>query len=791
VYWGTPSAGSDSESRSRHFTLRASPDAWSEQRFYFHTDAPLTSLRLDPGDNAGNGTETEFDAILVHETALDELLVSLTRRLEEASDKSPLLAARGDVYGELKRWREAAADYSLLITAETKDVELLKKRAEANRQAGERAAAIDDYTRVIELQPRNEEAFRSRGVLYRELKRWEEGLANWDALAVHAQDHAWDLGERAACLEQLGRWDDALRDRERAVEAAPLRDKFGFQAEVAGYWVQRGIPAAAKAAASRAFQFEVSNPHWWPLVQLAAATLYAGDRAVFDRTVPLLIDSFTAHADQRVWSLKRCLLAPVAEERLDMLGQADRWTWSGQRGIRALLAYRLGDLNRALQLLDGLFGEEAAFVRAMILAGLGRGTEAEAQLTQANERMLAARDRAIGRPHPEEYFNWNDWVCALVLQREANALILNAEERIAELNQLLAATPQDAVLLLERARLLQRVYRSDEALRDYRLVLELLPDQIDVRRELARLHAAAGKPEAALAELGRLVELQPDDPALARERADLYGRLAQWDNAAAEYGRLIDRRRAEGAVAAQLAEALRARGAHYIRAGQWAQAAADYASSVQSDSAEDSIAWMVPSVLWACAGDADAHQRQCRAMAERFRTSPDAPDAERTLKVMLLMENGLDRKHAKIDDVIKSLAAGTVDQGLAKWFVGTRALLAYRSGDLAEAQRSVDEALELVQAGGESRGAPPALLALAVQAMIHAKHGDAGAAHTTLDEMKSLLATDHRLRWHEDGTLDGASVLNGDRVVHDLLIPELLRRDAVQLLNATPAIPAP
>jgi tetratricopeptide (TPR) repeat protein len=433
-----------------------------------------------------------------------------------------------------------------------------------------------------------------------------------------------------------------------------------------------------------------------------------------------------------------------------------------------------------------LFGEEAAFLRAMILAGLGRGTEAEDQLAQANERMLAARDRSVGRPHPAEYFNWNDWVCALVLQREANSFILNADERITELNQLLADAPPDAALLLERARLLQRVYRSDEALRDYTQVLELEPDQVDVRRELARLLTSAGKPEAALSELGRLVELQPDDPALARDRADLYRRLGQWDNAAAEYGRLIDRRRAEAAPPPQLAEAFRARGAHYVHAGQWALAAADYAASVQSDPAENSIAWMVPSTLWACALDANEHRRQCRAMAERFRTSPDAPDAERTLKVMLLLEHGLDREHPMIDASAKSLAEGTLEPGLETWFLGTRALLAYRSGDFVVAQQSVNESLQLVQSDGGSRGAPPALFALAVQAMIHAKQGDATAAQAILDELKSLMATNHGMKWRDDGTLDGNSILNGDRVQHDLLIPEVLRREAVELINAHP-----
>jgi tetratricopeptide (TPR) repeat protein len=788
VFWGTTSADSESESRSRRFILHASPDAWSEQRFYFHTDAPLTSLRLDPGDSAGNGTEIEFDAILVQETALDELLVSLTRRLEEAADKSPPLAARGDVYSELKRWREAAADYSLLITAETKDVELLKKRAEAYRQAGERAAAIDDYTRIIALQPSGVDAYQKRGALYRELERWEEGLANWDALALHFRDHAWDLSERAWCCENLGRWDQALGYRERSIEVAPAKDKYQFQIQLAGHWVQRGLPAAAKAAIVRVFQLDILDPEVWQLHHLAAACQFAGDKTSFERTRALLIESFARTGNDRIWSLKCCLMMPPDAEALAGLRPADAWSWNSDHGIQALLAFRLGDLQRAQQTLDlaprgRLKEEEAKFLRAMILAQLGRSAEAQEVLAQANDSMQKLRDAAVGRTCPTEYGHWSIWIVALALQREANALILNSDERIAELDRLVASAPQDVALLLERARLLQRVYRNDEALRDYSQVLELQPDQADVRRELARLHAAAGKPEAALADLGRLVELQPDDATLVRERADLYGRLGQWDNAAAEYSRLIDRRRADNAAPAQLAEVFRARGAHYVRAGDWARAAVDYAASVQSDPAENSVAWMVPSALWACAGDADGHRRQCRTMVERFRTSPDAPDAERALKVMLLLENGLDRGIPMIDAAARSLEAGAVEPGLAKWFVGTRALLAFRAGDFAEAQRSVDETLQLVQADGESRGAPPALLALAVLALLQTKQEHAAAAQATLDELKSLMATDHRIQWRDDGSVDGGTILNGDHVLHDLLIPEILRREAAGLIT--------
>ena len=40
------------------------------------------------------------------------------------------------------------------------------------------------------------------------------------------------------------------------------------------------------------------------------------------------------------------------------------------------------------------------------------------------------------------------------------------------------------------------------------------------------------------------------------------------------------------------------------------------------------------------------------------------------------------------------------------------------------------------------------------------------------------MATEAKLKWQDDGTLDGTTFLNEERVQHDWLIPEILRREA-------------
>ncbi len=47
-----------------------------------------------------------------------------------------------------------------------------------------------------------------------------------------------------------------------------------------------------------------------------------------------------------------------------------------------------------------------------------------------------------------------------------------------------------------------------------------------------------------------------------------------------------------------------------------------------------------------------------------------------------------------------------------------------------------------------------------------------------------LMRTGAGMRWNDDGSLDGSSIVSGGRAQHDLLIPEILRREAERLMPA-------
>jgi len=303
-------------------------------------------------------------------------------------------------------------------------------------------------------------------------------------------------------------------------------------------------------------------------------------------------------------------------------------------------------------------------------------------------------------------------------------------------------------------------------------------------------------PTHATEAIERALQSNPNSVDFANRLLEICSNARAWQVGAAGLQTLIDHQRNAGAPPAQLAHALRLRGALQVRAGQWQSAADDYAESVALDPKADSIAWMVPSVLYAYAGDPEGHRRQCRAMLEHFENldrseeydeSSKAPNADRTLKVMLLLEHAFESE-LKPEDVLVSrflnaLQGDALSEVYRKYFLSGLALLALRCPDLGglqAAQRSLDESK-----GTQYRQGDLGLLQRAVQALILAKQEKrADDARPLLQELKTRMTTEYSVKWLDDGTIDGNTVFYQDgRVVSDLLIPEILRREAERLLE--------
>lgn len=218
----------------------------------------------------------------------------------------------------------------------------------------------------------------------------------------------------------------------------------------------------------------------------------------------------------------------------------------------------------------------------------------------------------------------------------------------------------------------------------------------------------------------------------------------------------------------------------HILNSDWKHAAASFTRDLETNASVASNVWMLGPILCTYSGDVKKHQEICRKMDEHFQKSDSPADGERTLKMMLLADSGVELPPELVKKFVPS--SEITSDSLHIWFSAARALLECRRGDYAEAHKWVDKTLELEK---KSPNGNIQALALSVRALTYAKQKDHPQARTTLQEVKETLTTRLHLKWNADGTVDGTTILNGTRIEHDRLIPEILRREVEQLLKAS------
>ena len=114
---------------------------------------------------------------------------------------------------------EAALDEALRLAED--DVAVVALRAEVRRLRGRYAEAVEDATRLIELEPRRIRGLIERGRTLLASGQAEEALADFSAAEQMARRSPQPPFHRARCLLALGRTAEAEQAASRALELGP------------------------------------------------------------------------------------------------------------------------------------------------------------------------------------------------------------------------------------------------------------------------------------------------------------------------------------------------------------------------------------------------------------------------------------------------------------------------------------------------------------------------------------------------------------------------------------------
>jgi tetratricopeptide (TPR) repeat protein len=272
---------------------------------------------------------------------------------------------------------------------------------------------------------------------------------------------------------------------------------------------------------------------------------------------------------------------------------------------------------------------------------------------------------------------------------------------------------------------------------------------------VADLYAADRDLERAIAEYSKLITDQTVGANVLAKRAKAYQAVQRWDLAAADWRRAIEQQPGTAQTAFD----------SYRQVERWKEAS-EFGLMLVEQKPQDALVWMqIAPVLVLARDDAD-YPAYCRRIVEQFAESKAIDVPDKVVKACLLRPEAIELAKLPVDKFAASLDEGTAPEWLPVWLWGTRALLAYRSGDAESAAKYVARSEELKPADFTHA------MNLAVLAMAQHQLRHPDEARRALKEAEQVT-----------GRLQGEASNKGDS---NLLIAQILLREAEALIHGKP-----
>lgn len=426
-----------------------------------------------------------------------------------------------------------------LIEQHPQQDKLYGARAEVHEKLQKWDLALADWTKADEVAPDKRVRYGNPSVPYMEhraylngrLKRWEDQLTDWTLLMEPQRlgEYPGFISARGETYDNLRDWQRARVDHDRAVNIALTSTDMWLNRAVftrrANHfaWQAKWKESAADVSAFLA-RNENRVPDFWLGRDAALALLMAGDIDSFSKVLAQMKSLLTSPpaAEEARWLLSLATLDPHTldeAEGAELLQLVDvvKDEWYRPR-FRAALLYRMGkhdEADLAFQTDSG--GIEFFFLAAMSAFQSGHIEKAQQLLHTANTQFNTdIQDPKDGGLSPKHW--WGEWVRYLAVKQQATKLII--ESALKDVNQTLAANPNDANALAKRGNLLLAFDKPEAALPDWNRAIELGTTDALVYANRGSILLKQGQAESARTDLKRSLELTPNELA-AGSLADL------------------------------------------------------------------------------------------------------------------------------------------------------------------------------------------------------------------------------------------------------------------------------
>ena len=111
------------------------------------------------------------------------------------------------------------------VFAEEMSAEQYARSAVESVREGNRAEALADFNKAVELAPQQAINFRNRAAFFSLTKQWDQAITDYDAaLSLESNDPA-TVFDRGYAYLQLGKLDQALTDFDSTLDAQPDHER--------------------------------------------------------------------------------------------------------------------------------------------------------------------------------------------------------------------------------------------------------------------------------------------------------------------------------------------------------------------------------------------------------------------------------------------------------------------------------------------------------------------------------------------------------------------------------------
>ena len=130
---------------------------------------------------------------------------------------------RGFTYGKLGEYEKAIQEYDKVIQLNPAHTFAYFNRGHAYYSLGQHQRTIQDFDKVIQLNPKNEKAYSNRGYTYFRLGQYQRAIQDYDEAIQLDPNRAFFYDSRSIAYRNLGQ--DAESDADKA-KACSLDNKY-------------------------------------------------------------------------------------------------------------------------------------------------------------------------------------------------------------------------------------------------------------------------------------------------------------------------------------------------------------------------------------------------------------------------------------------------------------------------------------------------------------------------------------------------------------------------------------